>query len=601
MVATTRREALALGLGLTSAALAGCSRNASSDGATEDGAKTKTLRVLATSDLHGKLVPWDYPSDEESTVGSIAQLATAIGELRDDDTLLVDAGDTIQDNMAELFIDDDVHPMVACLNALRYDVGVTGNHEYNFGMDVVRKTIAAFEGKVLTGNVWDENGDAIADGYTIIDKNGVRVGLIGMVTPNISVWDRLNLADCVVTNPVEETRKIIDQIAGDVDVLVGVYHMGLENEFEVEGSGVRDLANACPEFDLIVAAHEHLLVEGEEINGVLVVENKAQAETLANVVLTLERDGEGWKVTDRVSEPVTIAGYDANPDIIELATPYDERAKTYAREVIGRLEGEQLSPDNEIANIPTAVIQDTALIDLINDVQLHYTGAVVSAAALFIADSNIKPGDIRRCDVSKIYKYTNTLYTMEMTGAQLRKFMEWSADFYRQWQPGDLTLGFNPDKRMYNYDMFQGVTYEVNVAKEAGERIEGLAWPDGTPVVDDDVFVIAVNNYRASSQLLGTGSVFEEGDELPKLLEVDVHGEIGGIRELIADYIGNVKAGTIRPELTENWRVIGNDWDPDLHGRAVELLAEGKLTLTESEDSRDLASAVITEEDLAAV
>ncbi len=431
--------------------------------------------MLATSDTHGMFVPWDYPLDEEDGSGSMAQLATAVRKLRDEDTLLVDAGDTIQDNMAEIFLADEAHPMISCMNAIGYDIGITGNHEYNFGMDVVRKTVATFAGTVLTGNVTDEDGAPVADGCAIVDKGGIRVGVIGMVTPNIARWDAVNLEGCVVSDPVEETRSIIDQIHGDVDVLIGLMHMGLDNEYGLEHSGVRDLAEACPEFDLIVAAHTHQLVEGEEVNGVLVVENKYHAQTMAVVDLTLVRDDGGWKVTGRSSSSVSIADYDPDPDIVELMDDYDARAKRYAREVIGTLEGESLAPADEIEGIPRAVVEDTAVIDLVHEVQLYRTGADVSGTALTRVDSNMGRGPIRRCDISRVYTFANTLYTLEMTGAQLRTYLEWSAGFFRQYREEDVTLAFDPDMPLYNYDMLQGVRYQVNVAREPGRRIEGLS------------------------------------------------------------------------------------------------------------------------------
>lgn len=209
----TRRQALQLSAALAGTAqvvLSGCTgQEAQSDGADSN---TRHIRLLATSDLHGKSVPWNYATDSEDLSGSMAQLATAIKEHRDEDNILIDAGDSIQDNMAELFIHDEVHPMIACLNELGYDIGATGNHEYNYGMDVLRHTIEGFEGTVVAGNVWDENGDPIAQGHTIIEKNDVRLGFIGMVTPNIKRWDKKNLEGCKVSDPVEETRAIIDQI-----------------------------------------------------------------------------------------------------------------------------------------------------------------------------------------------------------------------------------------------------------------------------------------------------------------------------------------------------------------------------------------------------
>ena len=561
-------------------------------------AETKTLRIIGTSDLHGKFVPWDYALNAESTSGSVAQLATAIAQYRTDDTLLVDAGDTIQDNSADIFVGGEgVHPMVQAVNALNYDVWVTGNHEYNYGMDVTKKTIADMNATVLTGNVYDENGEAIADGYHIFDVDGVRVAVIGMVTPNITRWDEANLANCTVTDPLEETRKIIDAIQGQYDVLVGVFHMAINNEYGTPNSGVTDILNACPEFDVMVSSHDHAQIPGEDINGVLVVQNKNQAQTMAVIDLTLEKDGDGWKVAEKTSESVSIADFEPDPAIVELLSPYDEQAREDAEQIVGQLVDGPLAPENEIAEIPTAQIQDTALIDLINEVQMYYTGAPVSAAALFVMNANMFPGDIHKCDMALVYKYTNTLYKLHMNGAQLKKYMEWSVDYYQTYKPGDLTIAFNPDVRAYNYDMFEGVNYEVNVANEPGSRIENLTWPDGTPVKDDDEFDIAVNNYRANSQLLAPGTIFEEGDT-PTLLEMDVRGDIGGVRELIRDYIVNVKGGTIRPECNDNWKITGNDWDPELHQKAVEMLAAGELTIPTSEDGRTPNVKAITEDDV---
>lgn len=561
--------------------------------------ETMDLQILATSDLHGKFDLWDYALNEESKSGSMAQIATAVKELRTENTLLVDAGDTIQDNSADLFFDEEIHPMVLAMNEMKYDVWVTGNHEYNFGGDVLKKIISQQKAAVLTGNVKDAEGNPLADGYTIIEKNGVKIGVIGMVTPNITRWDSANLEGWTVTDPVEETKKIISEIKDQTDVLIAVMHMGMNNEYEVKNSGATDLANACPELDLIVASHEHQLIPGEEVNGVLVVMNKNSAATLAEVHLMLEKQEDGsWDVVDRTSESLDMSKYAPDEELMAKLAPYDERAREDAAVVIGRLEGGDLAPENEIAEIPTAQIQDTALIDLINEVQMYYTDADVSAAALFNMNANLKVGDIRKCDTALVYKYANTLYKLEMTGAQLKQYMEWTASYYNTWKPKDLTISFNPDMRAYQYDMFAGVNYEINIANEPGSRIQNLTWPDGTPVKDEDVFTIAVNNYRASSQLLTAGEVYKEGDALPKLLEIDVRGEVGGVRELIGLYINEVKGGVLTPSLDNNWKIVGNDWDAAKHDEAVKLLKEGKLTIPSSEDGRTPNVKSITEADL---
>ena len=560
---------------------------------------TMDLQILATSDTHGKFDPWDYAANKEDTTGSVAQQATAIKQLRTADTLVIDAGDTIQGNSSQLFLEDDVHPMVAAMNAIGYDIWVTGNHEYNYGMDTLQKIMAEQNAKVLTGNVYAPDGTPLADGYTIVRKKDLKIGLIGMVTPNITRWDAVNLTGWTVTNPVDECRKIIDQIKDQVDVLIGVMHMDTENEYGVYGSGVTDLANACPEFDVIIAAHGHKEIPGEEINGVLVIENKNAGATMSEIHLQLQRQWNGrWKVVGRSSESLQIAEYEADPELVALLAPYDERAKADAVIPIGELRGGNMAPDNEVENIPSPMVQDTALLDFINEVQLYYTGAQVSATAMTSMTGQMREGTIRKCDLTSIYTYENTLYKLQMNGAQLRDYMEWSAAFFKTWQPGDLTIAFDPSTRYYLYDAFEGVNYEIDISQEPGNRILNLTWPDGTPVADTDVFTIAVNNYRATTQLLIAADIFAPGEPLPQMLEMDVRGDLGGIRELLGEYIQTVKGGVIEPKVNNNWKILGNNWDAAKHSEAVARLRDGSLTLPENFDSRTLPSVAITEADL---
>ena len=559
------------------------------------------LQILASSDTHGKFDPWDYAANKADASGSVAQQATAIKQLRTLNTLVIDAGDNIQGNSSQLFLNDDVHPMIAAQNAIGYDIWVPGNHEYNYGMDTIKKVIGEQKAKVLTGNVYSPEGTPLADGYTIVRKMDVKIGIIGMVTPNITRWDAVNLTGWNVTNPVDECRKIIDQIKDKVDVLIGVMHMDTENEYGVYGSGVTDLANACPEFNVIIAAHGHKEIPGQEINGVLVVENKNAGATLSEIHLKLQRQTNGsWQVKSRSSESIQVKDYEADPKLVALLAPYDERAKADAVIPIGTLQGGNMAPDNEIENIPSPMIQDTALLDFINEVQMYYTGAQVSATAMTSMTGQMKEGTIRKCDLTSIYTYENTLYKLQMNGAQLRDYMEWSAAFFKTWQPGDVTIAFDPSTRYYLYDAFAGVNYDIDLSQQPGNRIRNLTWPDGRPVQDSDSFVIAVNNYRATTQLLIAADIFAPGEALPQLLEMDVRGDIGGIRELLGDYIQNVKGGVIHPNVDNNWKLMGNNWSAASHDKAVTLLREGKLALSDNQDTRTLPSKAITEADIAA-
>lgn len=562
-------------------------------------AKEIDIQILATSDLHGKFYPYDYAINEESKSGSLTQIATAVKKYRTDNTIIVDVGDTIQDNYSEMFFKDKIHPMMLAMNEIGYDIWAIGNHEFNYGVENLKNIMKQSTSKVLIGNLYNPDGTSFADSYTIIEKDGVKIGVIGMCTPNITKWDSVNLKDYIVTDPVEETKKIVKDLRDKVDILIATVHMGEENEYDVPNSGANDLANACPELDLIIAAHEHKLVEETYVNNVLIVENKSSGATMSKVNIVVEKDKFGCKIVDRKAESIKISEYESDKELSKKLAPYNERAKKEANIIIGELIGGNLVPENEIAEIPQAQIEPTSLIDLINEVQMYYTDAQVSSAALFNIDANLEPGKIKKSDTSLIYKYGNTLYKVQMTGKQLKKYIEWSANYYNTYNPKDLTISFNENVRGFNYDMFSGVDYQIDISEKPGNRIKNLKWTKtGKEVKDDEVFVIAVNNYRVNTHLLSYGEIYEEGEELPKVLEIDVNGKIGGVRELIGDYIKNVKGGKITPNNPKNWEIIGNNWDEEKHKKAVQMIREGKIKIPSSQDGRTPNVKSITEDDL---
>ena len=438
-----------------------------------------------------------------------------------------------------------------------------------------------------------------------------------MVTPNIVRWDKANLEKegIIVADPVEEVRKIVNLIKDDVDVLIAACHMDCENEYGLEDSGVYDLADKVPELDLILAAHGHKKIEGIYRNDVLITENNDLGKTMSVINITVEYGEDGkYHVVNRASKSYDIAPYPEDPKVSEdpLIMDADRRAREDAQTVIGYLENEYLSPEDEIPGIAQAKLQETALINLINEVQMYYTGAQISGAALFVDNANMYRGDIKKCDTALVYKYANTLYKIRMTGHQLKKWMEWSYSYINTFKPGDLTISFNPDIRGYNYDMFSGVKYEVDISKPAGDRILNLRLLDDTPVDMNTWYEVAVNNYRANSQLLSYGVIFTEEDGLPELLEMDVRGDIGGVREIIGDYIMNVKGvpsanGIVNFHMDEvtpenaNWKLVGYSWDQAKHERVAQLIKEGKLSLKSSQDGRYTNVESITESDLAAI
>lgn len=550
------------------------------------------LTILATSDLHGRFTAWDYPTDTANTAGNLAQIATLVKEKRaaNPNTIVVDNGDTIQDNSNQLFLKDDINPMILAMNEIGYDTWTLGNHEFNYGVPALEKSIANFKGKTLAGILFRPDGKRFADSYTIIEKGGVKVGIIGLTNPNILKWDAANLDKYTVTSPVAEAKKAVAELKGKVDVMIGVVHLGPTAEYGND-DGADLIAQACPELAAIVAGHAHMKVADKVVNNVLIMEPNKYGDNVINIDITLTKGSDGKyavanKAEDVKGSLILAKDYKPDEDLVAKLKSYDERAKADARTVIGKLTGGDLVPANEVKGIPQSQVQDTAMIDLINEVQMYYTGADVAAAAVFIANSNIKEGEVTKAGTAQIYTYDNTLYKMEITGKQLKQYMEWSVGFYNTYKEGDLTISFNEKIRGYNYDMFSGVKYDVDISKPVGSRILNLTKKDGTPVKDEDVFIMAVNNYRANTQLLTEGAIYKTKAEMPKLLERDVKGDIGGVRELIKEYVEKVKGGNITPVVDNNWKIVGNNWNTELREKVVKLVNDGKITLPTSADGR---------------
>lgn len=535
------------------------------------------LTILGTSDLHGRLYPWEYAIDSEDLASGLAKVASVVKTVRAENpnTILVDAGDLIQDNMAELFNNEKVHPMVQALNEIGYQTWTLGNHEFNFGLDVLGRAICGSKATVLAGNIYQANGKRFVNAYKIIKVNGVRVAVIGMITPHIPRWeasDPAHFKGLTFTDPAVETKKVIAEIKGKADVLIGVMHLGLDPEYGVDGSGIRAVAAANPELTAIVAGHAHSDIAGEIINGVLVVEPKSNGNRVSRIDLLLVKENNQWEVESKTSQNIDVAKFPADPAILAKFKPYHDRAIAEANTVIGKITADFLPERELLPGIPTAQVQDTALVDFINEVQLAYTKADISSAALFSSGANLVQGEFKKKDVANIYKYTNTLMAVKVTGKQLKAYMEWSAQFYNQAKPGDLTVSFNPNIPGYNYDMFSGVNYEINVAAPAGKRIENLTFK-GKPVTDDQIFTLAVNNYRY-------GGMIKDG----YFNAADLIGEYGQIRDLIVEYVQKNK--TISPKVDNNWKLTGYNEDHPLKDEVFQKVKAGEIKIPASANGR---------------
>lgn len=564
---------------------------------------TETVQILATTDLHGRFVPYEYARATRSD-GGLTQIATLVEQERakNANTVLVDNGDNIQGNYNHLFLNDEKNPMMLAVKEIGYDSFSLGNHEFNFGMDKLFQITNQIKDnvKVLCANLY-KGDERVFDAYTIKKlPNGVKVATIGVVTPHIDKWDGPNLVGYTPKNPTEEVAKVIQEIkaAGGADVYVVTSHMGFNNEYG-KGDSAKELAEANPDVDVIVMGHSHEAFAEKTAGNAILIQPANNAGSLGKVELKLEKSNDGYVVKEKKGTLLKTTGVAENEKLALNLKSYDERAKSDASIVIGKLEGPSLADKNEIADIPESLVRDQGITDLVNEVQIYNSknhlesqgidvdsGYMVSAAALFDAGSNMQTGDIKKSDISNIYKYDNKLYTIKINGKQLKRFMEWTASIYNTFNAGDLTVSLNPDIRLYQYDMFDGISYEINISKPAGSRIENVKFEkDGKVVEDTDVVYLSVNNYRYDSVLNASNNpVFEPGTH-EKVYDTN-NDKISDMRDLITDYIVKVKGGKISRNIDNNWKLTGVNYDEKLREEVVKLVNDGVLSIPVSDDGR---------------
>ena len=540
--------------------------------------ESKTVTILQTSDLHGMVNPYDYASNKVSKT-SLAHAATIIKAERskDPNLLLLDTGDTTQANYIQEFLNENPNPIIGALNYLDYDAWTLGNHEFNFGFSYVTKEINEFEGVTLAGNIYKADGSRWIDAYHIFDVDGVKVAVFGIDAPHIPQWEKADPAhydNMTFTSPMEETGKILKELDGKADVVIGSIHYGLEGEYGTEG--VQALAETYGDrIDALLIGHAHAVVD-ETIGGIPVLEPGSNGQYVSKVTITLTGSGSGWTVDKSATTGELLDCSAVTPDADFLAEfkSLHEKSLAMASREVGQVGKTFLDPVELLPGIPNAIIQDNPVIDLINKVQMEQTGADVSLAALFDSSSNLEAGPFLHRDSVKIYKYDNTLFAVKVTGKQLKAIMERQAGgFFNQYQSGDVTVSFNPNIRMYNYDEFAGVNYEIDISKPEGQRIQNVTY-QGKPLSDTQTLVLALNNYRYGG-LVSAGL----------LNESDVVYEGGAVRDMITDYVASLQ-GPLMPECDNNWKIVGADLSDPQKDLIYEKVRSGEIAIPVSEDGR---------------
>jgi 2',3'-cyclic-nucleotide 2'-phosphodiesterase / 3'-nucleotidase len=513
------------------------------------------ITILGTTDLHGNINPIDYYTNKPDNRG-LAKIATLIKAIRKDqpNVLLIDSGDTIQGSPLESFHgrknNQPPDPMMLAMNALNYDAMTVGNHEYNFGLKVLEKARQEAKFPWLSANTYDtNNGQTHYKPYLIREVAGVKIGILGLTTPGIPNWDNPpNYAGLEFHNPIPEARKWVNTLRSQekVDVVVVAMHMGLGEDLrtgEVSPGQVPHeneaiaIAQQVPGIDVIFMGHTHREVPSLYINGVLITQANYWGRHLARADLYLQKSAKGWSVYAEAARTIPVDDrLQPDPEIVKIAEPYDRETQAWLGRAIGESSKELTAKE--------ARFRDTAILDLIQKVQLEAGKADVSMVASFNSEARIAQGPVTVRDIAGLYVYENTLAVLEVTGAQLKDALEHSAKYFKAYVPGKPASDLVDEKiPAYNFDIAEGVNYDLDISKPVGQRIQNLTF-HGQPVKPDQKFRLATNNYRVNG---GGGYTMYKNAPV-------VYRSSEEIRELIIDWVEKHKVVPTEP--TNNWKLI---------------------------------------------
>ncbi len=501
-------------------------------GATVAAAQSVELRVVATTDIHGRLRGWDYFGDSAESARGLARVATIVDSVRaavPAGTILVDAGDFIEGNALAYVATRPgavgPNPVVSAMNAMRYDAVVIGNHEFNFGVPALDRFLSTASFPALAANVRRLDGKPDWPGVAWVERSGIRVAIIGVTTPWAMVWDRTHLLGRLEIDDIAATtgRAVTAARAAGADVVVVVAHAGLTSGSgpgeTVQGippeSPMADVARTVPGIDLIVFGHSHREVADTTINGVLLVQPRNWATSASVASLTVVRDGGRWRVGAKRGVIVRAAGHAEQAAMVALVDGAHRAGRAYATATIGTTETDWRTD--------SARTRDTPIIDFVGEVMRRATGADLASTAVFSTDVRVRPGPISVATIAKLYPYENSIRVLRLSGAQVKAYLEQSARYFRVTGEG-AALRAAPDPAFisFNFEVVTGANYAIDLTRPPGERITGLA-VRGRPVAPGDSLTIALTNYRASGtggygMLVGATVVKDDPREIRQLL-----------------------------------------------------------------------------------
>jgi 2',3'-cyclic-nucleotide 2'-phosphodiesterase / 3'-nucleotidase / 5'-nucleotidase len=522
------------------------------------GPRAATLVLMGTTDTHGWLLPHNYYTGLE-TDNALARLVPTIDSIRaahPGRTALFDSGDLLQGNPLNFVYSSlepgERHPVITAMNLVGYDAAAIGNHEFNYGIEHLNTAISQAEFPFLSANTFHAGTDRHAyPASAIIERtvggHPVRIGVTGVTPPGVLLWDRENVSGRLdFRDIVQSVRPVVaDLRRRGVDLVVIASHGGLEgSSYDTVATGVpvenamAAVVREIPGIDVVFLGHTHSEIADTTIAGTLFVQGRNWGASLAVAELDLVRDpGGSWQVAAKrgsVHRPAP----DARAPRLEAAlTEAHARTVAYVSRTVGTSTAEWSSR--------TARVEDTPILDLINEVQRRATGADLSGTAAFSVQSRLPQGPVTVADVAGLYIYDNTLKAVRISGQQLREYLEKSAEYYLPCPDARCERVTNPSVPGYNFDVVSGVDYTLDLTRPVGQRVVRLE-REGRAVAPADSFTLALNNYRAS----GAGG-FNMLADAPV-----VYDREQGIRELLIEEIQ--RRGTISPEdfFVRNWEIV---------------------------------------------
>ncbi len=514
-------------------------------------ADTVTLVIAATTDVHGRLLSWDYERGREAPLG-LVRAATAVDSLRRvhgrDRVILVDAGDLLQGNgFAAYFVERRgmaVHPIIDAMNRMGYEAATPGNHEFNFGVDALWRMRRGARFPYVSANIEGAPGRQVGGAVTL-ERAGVRVAITGVTTPGVMVWDGDKVRGRIsVRNMLDAAPAALAALAREADVTVLLAHAGLDGPSSYAESAAAPPENAvaaviaaAPRTDLVVIGHTHREIADTTIGATLVVQPGAWARSLAVAELTLRREGGRWRVAGKRGTLVRLDRVAPDSALTARFAPAHRAALRAADAPVGAA--------SAVMSGARARLEDTPLVDFINAVMRRASGAELSATAAFDPRATIPAGPVRLHDLAAVYPYENTLRAVQLSGADLRAYLEHAARYYRGIGPDGQPV-VNDSVPGYNFDIVSGAEYELDLARPLGERVVALR-VHGRDVAPADSFTMALSDYRQQG-----GGGFPAVAAAPVVFRSD-----STIRDLLVAEFR--RRGTIQPEedFARSWSIRG--------------------------------------------